>query len=355
MKVGSFSMIKSPSREGFTRLCADVTYDDLSLKSETYWFEVPDKYREYLSETGNPWLVCLAPLAMALGEPLKIDRPVDTTLLANVYERTRIWKCWHPRLSMVRVEAAPLESPVENAGKACSFFSGGVDAFFTALYYDRTPDPMVRIPVDDLVNVWGFDIPLRNVQAHDEIIKAFGQAAQMMGKELIDVATNLRETLLEKKINWEYVNVSPALASVALVLEKRYSKALISSGGGYVGTAPDGSTPLVDPLSSTQKLQVIHAGGAFTRVQKTEYVAPFEVVQKFLHVCFHVQTEKNCGHCVKCYRTMTTLEVLGYLDRFETFPKGAFQLSKLKKMFLWESDDVRMTKDVDAPNPVIRR
>ena len=347
MRAGSFSIIESPSKKGYVRLCAEVVYDDSLYKPETYWFEVPEKYRRYLSDTGNPWLVCLAPLAMALGEPLHIDRPVDTILLANVCERMRIWKCWYPRLTMVAIEAERSDSPVKNERKTCSFFSGGVDAFFTALYYDRTEDPLVRVPIDDLINVWGFDIPLRNVQAHEGIVAAFSKAASDMGKEFVEVATNLRETLLEKKINWEYMNVSPALASVTLALEKRYQKALISSAGGYLVLCPDGTSALLDPLSSTRDLQVVHAGAAFTRVQKTEYIAPFEVVQKFLHVCFHIQTEKNCGRCIKCYRTMTTLEILGYLDRFQTFPKDAFQLTKLAKMFLWESDDVRMTKDVE--------
>ncbi len=347
MQVRGISVIDSPERPGWVRLCAEVVYEDPSLASEVYWFEVREKYKSFLSDTGNPWLVCLAPLAMALGEPLKIVRPVDRTLLANVYERMRIWKCWYPRLTMIRIEAELLEHPIENAGKTCSFFSGGVDAFFTALYYDRTPDPLVRIPIEDLVNVWGFDIPLANAEAHEEIAKVFRRSAEDLGKELIEVATNLRETQLEKKINWEYLNVSPALASVALALEKRYKKALISSAGGYLVLCPDGTSALLDPLSSTQRLQVVHAGAAFSRVQKTEYIAPFEVVQRSLHVCFHIQSEKNCGRCIKCYRTMTTLETLGFLDRFQTFPKGAFHLSKLAKMFLWESDDVRMSKDVE--------
>ena len=347
MRVKQSTIAPSPSRPGYARLSAEVEYDTPGIKPETYWFEVREDYRCFLSDTGNPWLVCLAPLAMALGEPLNICLPVDAKLLAGVIERMRIWKSWYPRLTMVLIEADLLERPVENAGKTFSFFSGGVDAYFTALYYDKTTDPFAKIAIDELVNVWGFDIPYSDRESHEAFMKVFERSAQEMGKELVEVATNLRETQLEKRTSWEKMYLAPALSSVALALEKRYKKALISSSSGYHDSGPDGSSALIDPLSSTGSLRVIHAGAAFSRVQKTEYIAGFSLVQKSLHVCFHIRSEKNCGYCIKCYRTMATLEILGVLPRFKTFPEGAFQLSKAAKVYLWGADDAHMAKDIE--------
>ena len=193
MKLKSSSILDSPDRKGYTRLRGEVEYDAPGLRAETYWFEVPDRYRAYLSETGNPWLVCLSPLAMVLGEPLKISVPVDPVLLTGIYQRMRVWKLWYPRLSMVPIEAELLDRPVENIGKTCSFFSGGVDAYFTALYYDRTTEPYARIPIDELVNVWGFDIPLAREEAHAQIAGLLRRSSEEMGKEFIDMASNLRE------------------------------------------------------------------------------------------------------------------------------------------------------------------
>ena len=284
---------------------------------------------------------------MVLGEPLKINRPVDPELIMGTYEKMRIWKRWYPRLSMVSIEADLLDRPVENSGKTCSFFSGGVDAFFTALYYDKTTDPYARIPIDDLVKVWGYDIPLQHVESYVKLAAVLRVSSEEMGKEFVEMATNLRETQLEKKADWGSFYVGSALGAAGLALEKRYKTVLISSGSDYRNVSPTGSSPLTDPLASTSRLRVRRAGGEFSRSQKTEYIAGFETVQRSLHVCFHMRSDKNCGRCLKCYRTMMTLEILGYLPLFKTLPAGAFELSKAAKMYLWEGDDELYTRDIE--------
>jgi hypothetical protein len=66
MNVKSISIQQSPDRPEHVRLCAEVEYDTPGIAPETYWYEVRDKYREHLSDTGNPWLMCLAPAAIML-------------------------------------------------------------------------------------------------------------------------------------------------------------------------------------------------------------------------------------------------------------------------------------------------
>ena len=100
----------------------------------------------------------------------------------------------------------PREYPT--ASKTLSFFSGGVDAFFTALYHSETPDPHHQIPIDDLVNVWGFDIPISNTEAFRKIEEPFREAAALPGKEFVSVATNLRTTQL-KHCDREYIIMVP--------------------------------------------------------------------------------------------------------------------------------------------------
>ncbi len=347
MRVKPSTIISSPTRAGYARLCAEVEYDTPGMKPETYWFEVPEKYRRFLSDTGNPWLVCLVPLAAVLGESLKMEMPVDPQLMAGTYEKMRIWKCWYPRLSVIQIEAELLDRPVENDGKICSFFSGGVDAFFTVLYYDRTTDPCARISIHDLVNVWGFDIPLAHQEEQARMAGALRRSSEEMGKEFVEMATNLRETQLEKRANWGDLYAGSALSAAGLALEKRYKTVLISSGADHRDISPTGSSPVTDPLASTSRLRVRRVGGEFSRAQKTECIASSEVAQRALHVCFHIRSEKNCGHCLKCYRTMLTLETLGVLTRYKTFAKGALKLSRAAKMYLWDLDDVLYSKDIE--------
>ena len=195
MRVKSHSLVKSPARTDHVRLCAEVEYDTKGLKPEVYWFEVHQKYKEFLSTTGNPWLLCLAPAAITLGEPLHLNRPVDGLLLKNAHELMKIWSFWFPRLKPMPIRAeAAAAGGTPGGSKILSFFSGGVDAFFTVLYESESQHPDDRILIDDLLNVWGFDIPYTNNVAHHRNEQTLKRAASILGKELVGVATNLKDT-----------------------------------------------------------------------------------------------------------------------------------------------------------------
>lgn len=53
------------------------------------------------------------------------------------------------------------------------------------------------------------------------------------------------------------------------------------------------------------------------RSQKLAELSDWAPSYSWLHPCFHMVTvNKNCGHCKKCARDMTTLYALGVLDRY---------------------------------------
>ena len=73
------------------RLLGEVVYDDRPGEPEEYWFEVPEQWAGSLSLSGNPWLACLLPLAVTLGEPLRLCVPVDPELRAGVARVMQTW------------------------------------------------------------------------------------------------------------------------------------------------------------------------------------------------------------------------------------------------------------------------
>lgn len=340
MKLECIDIVKSPDNPKRVRLVGKVHYDDALVQPELYWFEVDKSYADYLSFSGNPWLVCLIPLAVTLGEPLRICAPVDHILFENVKELMQIWKSWYPHLHIVPVEVDVVN--VASNGehkKTAAFFSGGIDSFFTVLYHnDSDFNSMVRI--NDLLSVWGFDIPLKNSDAFFRMREIFQKVASELGKELIDVATNLRETRFNQS-DWGYLSHGCALASIAHVLEKRYAKALIASTGGYSNMHPWGSHVLTDPLLSTSRVSLVHDSSPFDRLQKTKFVSKSDIVRKSLHVCYVLGNDKNCCKCTKCYRTMMMLDLYDALNYFTTFNKDNYKIKKIKKNYLqdyWDRD-----------------
>ena len=118
MRLLHVDVDRSPDRPAATRLSGVVRYDDPrgGPAEETYWYDVPDAFAASISDTGNPWLAGLLPVAVALGEPLVLSRPVDPLLLDNAPEQMRAWHYWFPERKPVAIEADVLDAARGPAG-----------------------------------------------------------------------------------------------------------------------------------------------------------------------------------------------------------------------------------------------
>ena len=330
MELTAVRKISSPTTPGRVRLVGEVVYEAGPRAGEEYWFEVSEQYAGSLSQSGNPWLVCLAPLAATLGERLRINLPVDRLLYRNVREVLAIWRAWYPQLHAVDLQAETVDGFPEARGeKTGATFSGGVDSFFTVL---RGEEPG-GIRVDELINVGGFDIPLSNLSAFERRRDRMAAAAAELGKTLVDVVTNLRQTRLERT-GWGSLWHGAGLASVGLALEGRYCRFVISSTHPYVDLFPLGSHPMTDPLLSTSRTDVLHEGSSYTRADKVEHVVRSTVALRNLHVCFRMGSDYNCGACEKCLRTMAMLDVLGVLPSASSFSEGRVDPKRLARVLV---------------------
>jgi hypothetical protein len=238
-------------------------------------------------------------------------------------------------MSVVPIEADS-ETRAIGAQRTAALFSGGVDSFFTALEDGRSPHDLTSEPVDDLLTIWGFDVPIENGTAFSRLRESLGQVAQDLGKRLVDVAINVRSASFAD-YPWSQVHCG-VLAAAGLVLERSYSRILIPATHGYWNLDPGGSHPLTDPLLSTTATQMIHHGAEVSRAEKLSRISTSPIVQRSLRVCTASGTDANCGRCPKCYCTMLHLDVLGRLHAHTTLPAASFD--PLRARFLdstrWE-------------------
>lgn len=312
------------------RVCGEVRYDDRPGNPETYWIEVPRELADDITTTGNPWAVALLPLAATLGEPLILHQPVDSVLLGHLRQLQRVWRSWYPHLSVVPVVAdADSHTALPGQRRTVAFFSGGVDSFFTLLR-DRSADG--ERPIDDLLTIWGADVPLANRDAFERMRSVLQRVSDASGKPLVTAATNLRETRWAGA-DWGSLAHACGLVGVALMLERRWQRILVASSYDYGHLHPWGSHPLTDPLLSTAETAVVHDGADANRVEKTRLVADSPLAMDSLRVCWRGRSDQNCGQCEKCYRTMMTLWLLGALDRCSTFPAGSFDPGRIDRIF----------------------
>jgi hypothetical protein len=336
MDLLSVRLGESPSARR-VRLVATVAYDDRPRRPEEWWIEVPEEHAGSLSVTGSPWLAVMLPLAATLGEPLRLAVPADATLLANAPRILRLWREWYrerfPHVREVPVEAEALP-PSAYAGprETGAFFSGGVDSFYMIL---ANSDPELAAglpPIDRLITVWGFDVPLESPEEFRRLRDGLAAAAAELGRPLLDAATNVRQTRL-KEARWGELANGGALASVGLALERRLG-ALCVAGSHYSGPVrPWGSHPETDPLFSTGATRVFHHACGVLRRRKIELLARSETALRHLHVCYRNRSADNCGNCHKCFVTMLTLDLAGAAGRRTTFPPDV-DLSRVRRMYI---------------------
>jgi hypothetical protein len=331
------------------RLRCRVSYERPSWDDELVWFEVPARHGTQLTQSGNLWLLGLLPLAMSLGERLRVDRPLDSVLFRNSKELMRIWHQWWPHLNPVPIEPTGLlDGAPPSAGLTASFFTAGVDSFFTVFDHDeqvRLRAEPGRQEIDDLLYVMGLDLLLRQEEALRRKVANVNRLASELGKHLVVLATNLRDTKLST-VDYGKYSYGAALGAVGLLLERRYSQVLISSSQHRASCAPTGSCPETDPHMSTAGTRFVHYGDNFTRFEKTCRVAQSELALESLHVCWRGESDTNCGQCEKCYRTMLALEVAGKLAQARCFAGRELSLDKARRIYVPETLHANLIEEV---------
>jgi hypothetical protein len=343
MRVSPSTDISSPIGTDRIRLRANVTYDTPSYPEEEFWIDAPASHAASATQSGNPWLIFLLPLASRLNEKLRVDLPVDPLLLEGAGELLRAWKCWHSYINVVPIEAPLREAtiPLPNRG-VMSFFSGGVDSFFTALWRDK-PTAFAE-PVTELVSVWGLDIPVSKADEIEIARKSLSLAAAQMGKPLVEVWTNARETSL-KTMDWFDVFGS-VLAAVGLTMESRYRRIMIPSPNSYSGQVPCGSHAATDTHFSTLWTRFSHDGAGFGRTEKLRFISGFEVPAEHLRVCWEKGAAENCGVCSKCIRTRVALEALGVRQRFKAFAQMPVEVGALRALMVDKEIELEYLREI---------
>jgi len=324
------------------RFEAAVRHDD--GRRETVWIGIPGEVDSDAHERGDAWACAFLPLAVSRGEPLRVALPVDPVLLENLRRVMDVWHRWDATLAPVPLECDP--APPGRAGATdAAFFSGGVDSMFTVLR-DRghLPDED-RVELRHLITVHGFDIPLVARGAFRRLSARHRRFAAAHELELLPVATNLRETRWAEA-DWATLAHGAGFAALAHALAPILRSVRLAASSGFRDPRPWGSHPRTDPLFSSARLAIAHDGPEVRRLDKLAYVARDGAALANLRVCWRSRTDRNCGRCVKCLRTLAGLELLGARAGATSFHPDAWSLEYLETVAIDGPWDVRELRDL---------
>jgi len=241
--------------------------------------------------------------------------PLDPMFADNLLTIQDIFTTWYPDLERVDVQSKhSMKAASPSSCKTATFFTGGVDSFYTLLKHEQD--------IDILIYVHGLDVTLDNTPLRKQVSDMLHEVGAHFGKEVIEVETNLRD-FSDRHSRWERYH-GAALATVALALSPTVTRCFIPSSFPYNYLRLWGSHPLLDPLWGTENLVFDHDGCEASRFAKCKRIGPDPVAMRHLRVCWkNPQGAYNCGQCEKCIRTHTLLLAAGVLEGSEAFDASA--------------------------------
>jgi len=294
------------------------------------WFVFPRAYERFVGEGSDAFAVALLPLAMSLGERLRVEGKVSCRLAAGMREYQRIQSAWKPELfRQVQVEYGALRERDQSDGAVAASFSGGVDSFQTVWSHlpENEPYPPFRVSHCLMINGFDDDSDLENTGSFLALQRVYEPVMAAHGLELLVARTNLLQFLGTQLRAQAF---AAFLTAPALALGRLFSRFYVSAGARVtdMGLFKDGSHLMLDHLLSTETMETSHEGAHLTRLEKTLAISRWPETYARLRVCFNAtgfqeggRAIANCCACEKCLRTMVTLELAGVLRNYVCFPR----------------------------------
>ncbi|MFA7169669.1 MAG: hypothetical protein WC178_02340 [Candidatus Paceibacterota bacterium] len=285
------------------------------IGTDEIYFKFEKKYRDFISPDASAFAVALLIPSMKMGQDLIIEGAVSERLYQGMHEIMKIMLSWNLGLKSISIFAQEIKKDSYEPERKASFFSGGVDSFYTYLKHLETVDEKI----DYFILANGFDISLKNPELWRLACQTVEEVAKSEEIEIIKVESNIRDFIEPVEI-WDYTH-GGCLAALGLALRKELKDVFIPSSLAVGQLLPWGSHPKLDSLWSTETLSFYHDGAETKRVDKVKFIAQNPLTLRNLRVCYRNEDGKfNCGVCDKCLRTMVNLRVAGALDKSETFP-----------------------------------
>lgn len=279
-----------------------------------------------LDQSGRPWLPAMTPILMRANETGVFADPQDVLALFNAESAEKLMAGWWSWMKNVRLSARSTEPALPSGRGVGSFFSGGVDSFYSLRTHAEEISHLILVKS-------GFDIYPPNADLTNKTFNALSRAAADYGKPLIVIDTNIRD-LSSRFVRWGPRYHGPALATVAHLLSQHIERAIIPSTYQTNDLVPWGSHPDLDHLWSSSYLKIEHDSAELDRSEKVGEIANDPVAMEHLRVCWkNPGSEYNCGRCEKCVRTMLALYSYDALEKCRTF-EDHIDMALIEKMDL---------------------
>ncbi|MBY0561627.1 hypothetical protein [Hyphomicrobium sp.] len=258
------------------------------------------------------------PVGMRLNTPLRINGRGTPETVANFRRISEIWQSWLPGhfyatdVSFAELISRQTEVSHQNPGRDLLYFSGGLDAAYTALARLRDG----RRP--DLLTIHGMDYSLSDKTAFQALLDKTQAFAEELSDTRIVVKSDAYALYNELKVNLKRHHLSHifALSGAGFYHSGAYQNLILAADERLDGQFlhfPWGSNSATDHLFDDGWTKLVTADDDLTRSEKLELILKSKTALDSLAFCWNRKIQpENCGVCQKCLRTkMTFLAATG--------------------------------------------
>lgn len=324
-------------------------------QEEKIFYEINKEYSQYLcTERADAFVIATFYYAMKHHHDIKCEVAITTELYHNLTTYLIPTLAKHSNnLSQIKIHAKLIDTPIKTKGEVGTGMSCGIDSLHVLKNYLNPECSSYKITTLCLNNVGSFKAyqekykGIGTENARSQIIKKAKEVAKQVNLPLIITNSNIHEVFND---TYYRVHTFSNMFSVFL-LQKYFSKYFYASSGydlAYYNIIDNYKLDSAeyDLLNfyclELPTLKIYPEGNEKSRLEKTIDIADFKLAQENLHVC--IKDGINCGKCIKCKRTLLSLEAIGKLENFKKVFDIEYYKNNKNEYYDW------LKKEVDKKN-----
>lgn len=301
-----------------------VTYSVQVSKSklpDLLWFEVDEKFGDYVSSSLDAALVALIIPAMYNGEDIVLKGKVSEDLVFQLnHDLQTVLLLFLPKLRRIQIYPEGFYDLVSDSSNVATGFSGGVDTFYTMAehFYSNTVSEGYKVNHFFYNNVGAHGIAGQRLWLQK--FHHLKKLPEKLNVPIIGVNSNLQDFFP----NFRFIDTHTLRdASVGLLLQNGIGKYLYSSSihFDHLQIGPEKVITFGDsvilPKLSTKSIKLMSVGSSISRMNKVIRVSKIPDSRNYLDVCVDEENELNCSRCIKCMKTQFAFDIIGQLRHYD--------------------------------------
>lgn len=321
-------------------------------ETKEIFYEIDKEYKDYLCiERSDAFIIAAVYYAMKHHHDITSDIPLTSSIYYSLTTYLIPTLAKHSNnLSIIKLNVPIIDEEIKTKGAVGTGISCGIDSMHTLKNYLNPKIKNMKLTHLCLNNVGSFKAYAQKYKgigsdrARDLLIERAIKVAKEVNLPIIITNSNIH-----KIFNDTYFRVhSFANMFSVFLLQKLFSKYFYASSGYDLSHYNVIDTINLDSAEyelllfyslTTSTLKIYTEGSEKTRLEKTIDIADFDLAQKYLHIC--IKDGINCGKCLKCRRTLLSLEAIGKLDNFKDVFDIDYYKTHKDEYYKWLDKEVK--------------